>query len=95
MLVTIVLDILINQNADKLVGLNTSAFGIALFIVMASVCMVGQYFILEYVKNKILVVNSKVPYLGILHIITTVTHKHSNSTHEKGIKEKNGLKRVN
>ena len=71
-LVTIVVDTMINQNADYLVAFNTSASGIALFIVMASVCMIGQYFILEYVKDKSREIRIRVRNLGMLHVIVTM-----------------------
>jgi hypothetical protein len=72
MLVTIIVDTVINQNADYLVATNTSALGVSLFIIMASLCMVGQYLILEYVKVKTREIRSKVRYIGILHIISTL-----------------------
>jgi hypothetical protein len=72
MLVIIVVDTVINQNADYLVALNTSASGIGLFIMMASICIVGQYFILEYVKEKSRDIRNKVRYLAILHTIVTM-----------------------
>jgi hypothetical protein len=72
MLVTIVVDTVINQNADYLVTTNTSALGVSLFIIMASLCLVGQYLILEYVKIKTREIRSKVRYIGILHIISTL-----------------------
>ncbi|HYZ50676.1 MAG TPA: hypothetical protein VE593_07300, partial [Nitrososphaeraceae archaeon] len=71
-LVTIVVETMINQNAEYLVAFNTSTPSIALFIVMASVCMVGQYFILEYVKDKSREIRIKVRSLSTLHVIVTM-----------------------
>ena len=71
-LVTIVVDTVINQNADYLVTMNTSALGISLFITMASLCMVGQYLILKYVKQKTQEIRNKVRYIGNLHTISTI-----------------------
>ena len=71
-LVTIVVDTVINQNADYLVNQNTSGPGIALFIVMATISIIGQYFILEYVKLKSQDIRQKVRHLNILHRIVAI-----------------------
>ena len=70
---SIIADTLINQNADYLVAQNTSAIGIVLFIIIASVCIIGQYFILEYVKAKTREIRSKVLYIRVLHTIVTLS----------------------
>ena len=70
---SIVADTLINQNADYLVAQNTSAIGIVLFIIIASVCIIGQYLILEYVKAKTREIRSKVLYIRVLHMIVTLS----------------------
>jgi hypothetical protein len=71
-LVAIVVDTMINQNADSLSAQNSSALGMVLFIVMASVCIIGQYFILEYTKAKTGEIRTKRQYIKILHVIVTV-----------------------
>lgn len=71
-LVIIVLDTLINQNADYLIDQNTSGPGIALFIIMAAISIIGQYFILEYVKLKSHDIRQKVRHLNILHRIVAI-----------------------
>ena len=65
-------DTLINQNADYLVAQNTSAFGIALFILIAAISIFGQYFILEYVKIKSREIRRKVRRIDIMHNIVTI-----------------------
>ena len=72
MLATLVVDTLINQNADYLVAQNTSAFGIALFVLMAAISIFGQYFIFEYVKIKSREIRRKVRRIDIMHNIVTI-----------------------
>lgn len=71
-LITIVIDTVINQNADYLVNQNTSGPGIALFIIMAVISILGQYFILEYVKLKSQEIRRKVRQLNVLHKIVVI-----------------------
>jgi hypothetical protein len=72
MLVTIVADTIINQNADRLVAQNTSTLGVSLFMIIASVSIIGQYLILYYAKEKTREIRSRARYIGILHIGATI-----------------------
>jgi hypothetical protein len=71
-LVTIVVDTLINQNADYLVEQNSSGPGVALFVMMAAISILGHFFILEYVKLKSKEIRQKVRHLDLLHKIVTI-----------------------
>lgn len=71
-LIAIVADTMINQNVDRLVAQNTSAFGIAVFMIFASVSMIGQYLILYYAKEKTREIRSRARYIATLHIIATI-----------------------
>jgi hypothetical protein len=71
-LITIVVDTMINQNVHRLVSQNTSPFGISLFIAMTSVCVIGQYLILSFAKEKTREIRTKSRYIGILQTIATV-----------------------
>jgi hypothetical protein len=71
-LATLIVETLINQNADYLVAQNTSTLGIALFILIAAIGVFGQYFILEYVKVKSREIRRKVRRIDIMHNIVTI-----------------------
>jgi hypothetical protein len=71
-LITIVIDTMINQNADYLAAQNSSTLGVFLFIMMALICIIGQYFILEYAKAKTREIRTRRPHIGKLHTIVTI-----------------------
>jgi hypothetical protein len=71
-LVTVVVDTMINQNVDRLVAQNTSALGISIFMLIVSVCIIGQYLVLYFAKEKTREIRSKSRYIDILHRIATI-----------------------
>lgn len=70
-LAVIVVDTIINQNADYLVAQNTSGYGLALFVILVVASILGQYFILEYVKLRSREIRRRIGHLNILHKIIT------------------------
>jgi len=71
-LITIVVDTMINQNVDRLVAQNTSPLGISLYMLIVSVCIIGQYLVLYFAKEKTREIRSKSRYIGMLHTIATI-----------------------
>jgi hypothetical protein len=58
---------MINQVSDFIVPYLVSGWGIALFIIICSVTIIGQYFILSFVKQKSKEINAKNEYLKIIY----------------------------
>lgn len=70
-LAVIVVDTVINQNADYLVSQNTSGQGLALFVTLVVMSILGQYFILEYADLRSREIRQKTGHLNVLHKIMT------------------------
>lgn len=72
-LVSIIVDTFINQNIQvrNAIGIS-STWGIALFITLTAIAMIGQFYILRFVKHKSREIRSKAPVLNISFKITAV-----------------------
>ena len=66
----IVIDTIINQNVDIRNSLDmSSSFSIVVFVVVAVIVIIGQYFVLEYVRQKSRDIRNKVPQLNVSYKI--------------------------
>jgi hypothetical protein len=72
-LVSIIADTFINQNIQvrNAIGISSS-WSIALFVTLAAIAMIGQFYILRFVKHKSREIRSKAPILNISFKITAV-----------------------
>jgi hypothetical protein len=72
-LISIIADTFINQNIQvrNAIGISSSP-SIALFVTLAAIAMIGQYYILGFVKQKSREIRRKVPILNISFKITAV-----------------------
>lgn len=68
----LVSDTMINQVSDFLVPQLISDFGIVLFCIFGVIAGICQYFILDYVKRKIIYQYSKSPSTRLLHRIVSI-----------------------
>jgi signal transduction histidine kinase len=68
----LIVDAMINFVADFVYHRIASNWGITLFILIAIICGAGQYFILEFVKQKSKEIRSKSKYLNTMHRVVTV-----------------------
>jgi hypothetical protein len=72
-LASMIVDTFINQNIQVRDSVNiTSTWSIALFITLAAIAMIGQYYILVFVKHKIVEIRRKVKTLSISFRITEI-----------------------
>jgi hypothetical protein len=72
-LASIIVDTFINQNIQVRNSVNiTSSWGIALFISLAAIAIVGQYYILGFVKQRSTEIRRKVKTLSISFRITEI-----------------------
>ena len=68
-----IVDTYINQNIQVRNSVNiTSSWSIALFITLAAIAIVGQYYILGFVKQRSVEIRSKVKVLSISFRITEI-----------------------
>lgn len=72
-LVSIIADTFVNQNVQvrNAIGIS-STWSIALFVTLAAIAMIGQFYILRFVKHKSREIRRKVPVLNISFKITAV-----------------------
>jgi hypothetical protein len=72
-LASMIVDTFINQNIQVRNSINiTSTWSIALFITLAAIAMIGQYYILVFVKHKSVEIRRKVKTLSISFRITEI-----------------------
>ena len=72
-LAVMIVDTFINQNIQVRNSVNiTSSWSIALFITLAAIAIVGQYYILGFVKHRSVEIRSKVKVLSISFRITEI-----------------------
>ena len=70
-LATMVVDTILNQHEGISVYLKTHGWDIVLFVVLAALSICGQFYVLEFVKQKSRDIRNKVPHISISHKITT------------------------
>jgi hypothetical protein len=68
----LLVDAMISNIADFIANQLVSSWGVALFIFISSVYVLGQYFILGFIKAKSNTIRNKVPHLKLLHLIVTI-----------------------
>ena len=73
LIATLSVDTMINQVADILAPQARSFWGIVLFVIIAIICIIGQFFILQFVKKKSRTVRSKVTTIKWIHKAVTVS----------------------
>ena len=66
-----VVDTILNQNEMVRAHLKTYGSDVSVFILLSAIAIVGQYYILEYVKYKSHKIRTKARYLDLSHKITT------------------------
>jgi hypothetical protein len=66
-----VVDTILNQNEEVRAHLKTYGLDVSIFIVLSAIAIVGQYYILEYVKYKSHKIRTKAGHLDLSHKITT------------------------
>src|SRR5919106_6921376 len=70
-LAIIVLDTILNQNAQFRLHLSNWGLNLVLFLVIGVIVLVGQFYIIQYVRQKSSQIRKKVPYLGISYKIVS------------------------
>jgi hypothetical protein len=70
-LASLVVDTILNQNEEIHAYLKSQGWDISVFIILAAIAMVGQYYILEFVKYRSSDIRSRAPHLDISHKVTT------------------------
>ncbi|HEX5673338.1 MAG TPA: hypothetical protein VFX75_03970 [Nitrososphaeraceae archaeon] len=68
-LAVIVIDTILNQNSEIRFHLESSGFSVALFIVMWMILIVGNFYVLEFVRQKSSQIRKKVAHLRISYKI--------------------------
>jgi hypothetical protein len=71
-LVVMVVDTILNQNGEVRANLKRLGYDVSLFVLLAGIAIIGQYFVLEYVKYKSQNIRSGARYLLISHKLTTI-----------------------
>jgi hypothetical protein len=66
-----VVDTILNQNEEVRAHLKTYGLDVSVFILLSAIAIVGQFYIIEYVKYKSYNIRAKVGYLDLSHKITT------------------------
>jgi hypothetical protein len=67
-----VVDTILNQNEEVRAYFKAHGYDLGLFVLLAAVAVIGQYYVLKYVKDKSQSVRSKAGYLSFSHKVTTV-----------------------
>jgi hypothetical protein len=67
-----VVDTILNQNEEVRAYFKAHGYDLGLFVLLAAVAIVGQYYVLRYVKDKSESIRSKAGYLFFSHKVTTV-----------------------
>jgi hypothetical protein len=70
-LAVIVLDTTLNQNSELRLHLKDSRLNVAFFIICGIIAIVGQFYIIQYVRQKSSQIRKKVAYLGISYKIVS------------------------
>ncbi|HSA73824.1 MAG TPA: hypothetical protein VLD84_07715 [Nitrososphaeraceae archaeon] len=68
-LAIIVIDTSLNQNSEMRFHLQSSGFSVALFVVLGMIVIGGQFYVLEFVRQKSSQIRKKVAYLRISYKI--------------------------
>jgi formate hydrogenlyase subunit 3/multisubunit Na+/H+ antiporter MnhD subunit len=64
-LAVIVIDTTLNQNPELRLHLKDSGLNVTFFIICGIIAIVGQFYIIQYVRQKSSQIRKKVVYLGI------------------------------
>ena len=73
LIATLSLDTMINQVADIIAPQARSFWGIVLFVIIACISIISQFFILQFVKKKSSTVRSKVTTIKWMHRAVTMS----------------------
>src|SRR5688500_18752231 len=71
-LAVIVLDTTLNQNPELRLHLKDSGLDVAFFVFCGIIAIVGQFYIIQYVRQKSSQIRKKVVYLGISYKIVSI-----------------------